>query len=59
MRGGTRERLEGSGEAPGVAVVEFPTRDECLAWYHSEAYAPWLAVRLAASRSEAILVDQA
>lgn len=57
IRGGRRERLEGTGDAPGVAVVSFENRERALAWYRSPDYAPWLAMRLAASRSEAVLVD--
>lgn len=57
VRGGARERLEGDGDVPGIAVVEFPDRERCLAWYRSADYAPWLAMRQAASESDVVLVD--
>ena len=56
--GGRRERLEGAGDCPAVAVVEFPSRERLLAWYRSAEYAPLLAIRRAAARSDVVLIDQ-
>ncbi|ULQ47501.1 DUF1330 domain-containing protein [Flagellatimonas centrodinii] len=51
------ERLEGDRPAPNTAVIlEFPSRDAALAFYHSDAYQPWKAARLSGSNGDFLLV---
>jgi len=56
-RGGQMERLEGEEPMSRVVILEFPNYAQAKAWYGSEEYADLKAMRLAASRSNAILVD--
>lgn len=52
------EELEGSGVAPkGIVIVEFPTFEQGLAWYHPPKYAPLLAIRQTHEQFDAFLVD--
>jgi uncharacterized protein (DUF1330 family) len=43
--------------AKGVVILEFPSYEQALARYHSEAYAPLLALRRHRGRFDMILVD--
>ena len=56
-RGGQMERLEGDAPLPRIIILEFPSYEQAKAWYDSADYADLKAMRLAASRSNAILVD--
>lgn len=50
--------LEGDWRpAKGVTILEFPSYDQALAWYHSPEYAPLLALRTTLGRFDTILVD--
>lgn len=52
------ETLEGDWHPPkGVTILEFPSTEQALAWYHSEEYAPLRALRMATGRFDVILVD--
>jgi uncharacterized protein (DUF1330 family) len=49
--------LEGAWHPPkGVVIIEFPSSEQALAWYHSEEYAPLKALRLHRGRFDTILV---
>lgn len=55
---GRSEILEGTWpSSDGVVVIEFPSYEQALAWYHSPEYAPLLAIRLAGDRWNILLVD--
>jgi uncharacterized protein (DUF1330 family) len=55
---GRTAALEGDWRPPrGLVVIEFPTFEQALAWYHSPAYAPLLALRQAHARLDVLLVD--
>ncbi len=45
MRGNDVEALEGTWEHHRMVILEFPTRDAALGWYHSKEYAPLKALR--------------
>jgi uncharacterized protein (DUF1330 family) len=52
------EVVEGDfGPHGGPTIVEFPTFDQLLAWYHSEEYAPLKALRQQHMRFDVMLVD--
>jgi uncharacterized protein (DUF1330 family) len=41
----------------GVVILEFPTYQQAWDWYHSDEYAPLLALRLQHMRCDTVLVD--
>jgi uncharacterized protein (DUF1330 family) len=41
----------------GVVILEFPSHERALAWYHSPEYAPLLELRNKTGRMNMILVD--
>ncbi len=45
------------GEPTRLVVLEFPSMEKARAFYNSAEYAPLLKIRLAATESQAILVD--
>jgi uncharacterized protein (DUF1330 family) len=59
VRGGQTETLEGGWAPKRIVVLEFPSVEKARAFYRSEDYAPALKLRLAASRSRAIIVEGA
>lgn len=60
VAGGTNPRsLEGGWTPASFFLVEFPSEDEALAFYFSEEYQRALPLRLASSRSKAILLRPA
>lgn len=48
--------LEGS-DVESVVIMRFPTMEDALEWYRSDAYQQALPHRLAASRTQTILVQ--
>lgn len=55
--GGPFEQLEGDWR-PGIPVIiEFPDLDAARTWYESKDYRPLRELRLAATRSNAVLID--
>ena len=56
-RGGNVETKEGGWSPPRLVIVEFPSMERARAWYHSEEYAPALALRKRASEGKLILVE--
>ena len=59
VRGGDPESLEGDWPVRRVIILEFEDRAAIKAWYDSPEYAELKAMRLASSRSNAIIVDGA
>lgn len=57
IRAGTVERKEGGEALDRVVVIEFETLAAARTFYESEAYAPLLAMRAAATRSSVALVE--
>ena len=52
------EVVEGDfGPHQGPTIVEFPSWERLLAWYHSEEYAPLKALRQQHMRFDVMLVD--
>ena len=52
------EVVEGDfGPHEGPTIVEFPTFEQLLAWYHSDEYAPLKALRQQHGRFDVMLVD--
>ena len=56
VRGGDIEPLEGDLGLKRLVVLEFPSVDEARRFYESPEYAPVLKMRLASTRSDAVLV---
>jgi uncharacterized protein (DUF1330 family) len=59
VRGGNPEVLEGDWPGGRVIILEFEDRAAIKAWYDSPEYEELKAMRLASSRSNAIIVDGA
>jgi uncharacterized protein (DUF1330 family) len=57
VRGGAMESKEGGWAPKRVVVLEFPTLEQARKWYHSNEYAPALAMRLKAAKNRMILVE--
>jgi uncharacterized protein (DUF1330 family) len=57
-RGGSTFSLEGSWQPHRMVVIEFPSMPKLLAFYDSAAYAPLKALRMSASDSNIIAVDE-
>lgn len=56
-RTGHLDMLEGINKPQFSVVAQFPSREVALAFYHSEAYQPYKAARLAGSTSKFLLVE--
>ena len=50
------EILEGSVPPGRTVLLEFPDLESAKRWYHSDAYAPLLALRLSITTSSAVLL---
>jgi uncharacterized protein (DUF1330 family) len=59
VRGGPAQRLEGSGEAPRLVVIEFADAEAARRWYNSPEYQTALPLRLANSRGQVYIVEGA
>jgi uncharacterized protein (DUF1330 family) len=57
MRGTDVEALEGAWEHQRMVILEFPTREAALAWYHSAEYAPLKAQRQASGNAVILLAS--
>ena len=57
VRGGAFTTVEGDLPIDLIIVLEFPSRDAAEAWYQSDAYQAVLPLRLAAARSQLVIVD--
>ncbi|NDL60377.1 DUF1330 domain-containing protein [Phytoactinopolyspora mesophila] len=56
IHGGVPTVLEGDWTGD-LIVIEFPDRENALAWYRSEAYQKILPLRLANSTGTAVIID--
>jgi uncharacterized protein (DUF1330 family) len=59
VRGGKTQSMEGGWDPKRIVVLEFPSMDAAKAFYDSPDYQEALKIRLATSRSKAILVEGA
>ena len=58
VRGGAKERLEGSGKLPvNIVVIEFPSVEQAKGWYNDPDYAPLIKLRQSGSDAELVLVE--
>jgi uncharacterized protein (DUF1330 family) len=56
-RGGAVEVLEGDWMPRRTVILEFPSRDDLLAFYRDPAYQPLIKIRQAASNSRLVMID--
>ena len=49
--------LEGNWACTRTVLIEFPTREDMLAWYHSDAYQDLVQHRFAASTADIALIQ--
>jgi uncharacterized protein (DUF1330 family) len=56
-RGGNLEVLEGELPHKRLVIIEFPTRQDAIAWYNSPEYQEILPMRLASSKGIFAVVD--
>ncbi len=59
VRGGAFEVCEGDWQPKRIIVLEFPDMDALKGWYDGPEYAGLKAMRLASSRSNAVMVEGA
>lgn len=57
VRGGEVDVLEGEPPAGRTVVLEFPTREAALAWYHGDDYTKARKIREGAARARMYVVD--
>ncbi len=57
VRGGAVHALEGAMDLARLVILEFPSLQAARDFYDSAAYRPLLDLRLASTRSEAVLVE--
>lgn len=58
VRGGNPKRLEGEENPPDAAfILEFPSRDHALGFWHSPEFKPLIELRQSGSSLEAMVVD--
>jgi uncharacterized protein (DUF1330 family) len=58
VRGGAKERLEGSGKLPvNIVVIEFPSVEQAKGWHNDPDYAPLIKPRQSGSDAELVLVQ--
>jgi uncharacterized protein (DUF1330 family) len=57
VRGGEKHALEGDMALRRLVILEFPSLAAARAFYDSPDYAPLLALRLASTRSQVVLVE--
>jgi uncharacterized protein (DUF1330 family) len=58
LRGGRTQTLEGSWQARRVVIIEFPSMDKLLAFYDSVEFATLKSLRMRASDSRIIAVEE-
>jgi uncharacterized protein (DUF1330 family) len=59
VRGGASESKEGGWQPKRVVLLEFPSVEQARKWYHSQEYAPALALRLKAAKAKMVIVEGA
>uniref|UniRef100_UPI0040473B4B DUF1330 domain-containing protein n=1 Tax=Algoriphagus sp. TaxID=1872435 RepID=UPI0040473B4B len=56
VRGGPVEALEGSWDHDRLVILEFPSKEKALAWYHSPEYQEAKQVRDCAASARFLLI---
>jgi len=59
VRGGESTVIEGTWAHPRTVVIQFPSYEKALEWYHSEAYKPIRQIRLDNAETNAIIIQGA
>ena len=57
VRGGKTEVGEGTWQPKRMIVLEFENMDRLKAWYNSKEYAPLMAMRKKAARTNVVMVE--
>lgn len=57
VRGGACRVLEGRWQPSRLIVLEFPTREDAVAFYDDPEYAPYRNLRLSIADSSLVIVD--
>jgi uncharacterized protein (DUF1330 family) len=57
IRSGNIEKLEGETSCDRVVILEFPTREQALAWYNSQDYLPLRDMRWQSAKASILLVQ--
>ena len=57
VRGGKTEVGEGTWQPKRMIMLEFADMEKLKAWYHSKEYAPLMAMRLKAARTNMIMLE--
>lgn len=57
VRGGATDSKEGGWAPKRIVLLEFPSMEQARLWYHSQEYAPALAMRLKAAKNRMVLVE--
>jgi len=56
-RGGRVERVEGDWEPKRLVIVEFPSVEQALAWYHSPEYSAIRSIRERTANTRFVIVE--
>jgi uncharacterized protein (DUF1330 family) len=56
-RGGPMSVLEGTWNPTRIVILEFPTYEKALEWWHSAEYAPAKELRQRLSTTDLLIVD--
>ena len=59
VRGGETTVIEGTWAHPRTVVIQFPSYEKALEWYHSEEYKPIRQIRLDNAVTNAIIIQGA
>ncbi len=57
VRGGACEVLEGDWQPRRLVVIEFPSKEAALRWYHSDDYQELAKIRWSAATANFLVVD--
>ncbi|HEY7296255.1 MAG TPA: DUF1330 domain-containing protein [Dehalococcoidia bacterium] len=56
-RGGRVESVEGGWDPKRLVILEFPSMEQALAWYHSEEYRGPKAIRQRCAETRFVIVE--
>lgn len=57
VRGGSIEVLEGDPPLPRIVILEFPSKEAALEWYHGEEYQMIRRLRIGAANAHGYLAE--
>jgi uncharacterized protein (DUF1330 family) len=57
VRGGPMSVMEGTWKPTRIVILEFPTYEKALEWWHSGEYAPAKELRQRLSTTDLLIVD--